>query len=121
MEDVTAIAIKDLDDRYHRVIAKEIARVAAKTVASEQVKDKNWALGMLFNVVNSANEQADLRSWETLPAHFRIARLVVPPDRPLPLAADIYSPEGRLIETVDLGERILRAGETLFLYHRTLY
>jgi len=121
VEDVSAIAVKDLKDRYHRVVAKEVARVAAKTVASEQVKDKNWVLGSILNLVNSANEQADLRSWETLPAHFRIARLPVPPEEKLPLAVEIRAPDGRLIETVDLGEATLAPGETLFLYHRTLY
>lgn len=121
VEDVSSIAVKDLRDRYGRVVAKEIARVAAKTVASEQVKQKNEILGFLLNLVNSANEQADLRSWETLPAQFRIARVLVPPDLPFPLSADIYAPDGRKIETVGLGEWTLRPGETLFLYHRTLY
>lgn len=121
VEDVSAIAVKDLKDRYHRVVAKEVARVTAKTVASEQLKDRNWVLGSILNLVNSANEQADLRSWETLPANFRIARLPVPPEETLPLSVDIRAADGRLIETVDLGEATLAPGETLFLYHRTLY
>lgn len=120
VEDVASIAPKDLEDRYHRVIAKEAARLAAKTVEVKQVKDKNWVLGTLLNFVNSANEQADLRSWETLPSNFQMARLVVEPGYYESVTLDLYGGSGQVVDTVDLGPWEVEAGRTRFLYYRTL-
>jgi hypothetical protein len=120
-ENVAAIAVKDLDDRYHRVVAKELARAALKQVEVNKVKKKNWFLGTALNVVNSANEQADLRSWELLPAQFQIVRLLVEPGFHDHVQLDLVGTVGAVLETVDLGPVELEAGESRFLYYRTLY
>lgn len=121
VENVAAIALKDLDDRYHRVLAKEIARATFKQVEVSKVKDKNWFLGTVLNLVNSANEQADVRSWELLPAQFQLARLLVEPGYHEKIELDLIGKSGEPLETVDLGGVELDRGETRFLYYRTLH
>ncbi|MFH1276783.1 MAG: hypothetical protein ABIK65_00160 [Candidatus Eisenbacteria bacterium] len=118
--DVSAIAVKDLEDRYHRVIAKQAARLLVKHVEVDKVKKENWLLGTVLNLVNSANEQADLRSWETLPGSFQMARLTLPPGYYDRSTLELYGKGGRIVDTVDLGPWEVVAGRTRFLYYRTL-
>jgi hypothetical protein len=118
--DVTAIAIKDLEDRYHRVVAKELARLALKHAEVEKLEKKNSILGHLLNFVNTLNERADLRSWETLPSNFQIARLVLPAGAYPKVELDLHPHEGAPVETIDLGPWEVKAGETRFFCYRTL-
>ncbi|MFH1681830.1 MAG: hypothetical protein ABIH26_14465, partial [Candidatus Eisenbacteria bacterium] len=118
--DVAGIAAKDLEDRYHRVVAKGLARMVLKHVEVEKVKKKNTILGHVLNIVNTLNERADLRSWETLPSNFQIARVVIPPGYYEKVEVDLISPRGERLSTVDLGPWELEPGRTRFLYHRTL-
>lgn len=120
VEDVAAIAIKDLKDRYHRVVAKELVRLAAKHASVEAMKEKNTILGYILNFVNSANEHADLRSWETLPANFQIARLPVEPGHYPNIYLELYGWSDERIDTIDLGAWDIQPGKTVFIYHRTL-
>ncbi len=120
VSNVTAIAIQDLDDRYKRVIAKELLRATVKQVEVKKVKEKSWLAGTLLNMVNSANEQADVRSWELLPANFQIARLLVEPGYYDSVHLDLLDALGGDPEPVDLGGIEIGAGETRFLYYRTL-
>lgn len=89
-EDITAIAQKDLADRIGRISAKTIARATAKyaltrTAEHETKKskgnDSGALVGLLGNIYSLATEQADTRSWRTLPGAIRMARVPVPPGR----------------------------------------
>ncbi|UCD84376.1 MAG: hypothetical protein JSU92_14055 [Deltaproteobacteria bacterium] len=84
VEDITAIAFKDLEDRINRIRIKTIARAAVKFALAhavgKAVEDKKGeAAGKFFKklttVVASATEKADKRSWRTLPAQIRMARV----------------------------------------------
>ncbi|MEW6681499.1 MAG: hypothetical protein AB1451_01040 [Nitrospirota bacterium] len=90
VEDITAIAQKDLADRIGRISAKAIARAAAKYAATRAAEhgvnqskgDGSGAIvGLLGNLYGLASEQADTRSWRTLPGAIRMARILVPPGR----------------------------------------
>lgn len=120
VEDIGSIAVKDLDDRYHRVLVKQVARATLKYVEVKKAQKKNEFLGALLNAINSVNERADLRSWETLPANFQIARLFVEPGYHETVQAELLDRNGRVIETIDLGGVELLPGETRFLFYRTL-
>ncbi len=120
VEDVASIAVKDLDDRYHRVLVKQVARATLKYVEVKKAQKKNEFLGALLNVINSVNERADLRSWETLPANFQIARIFVEPGYHETVQAELLDRNGSVIETVELGGVELKPGETRFLFYRTL-
>ena len=93
MEDITAIAVKDLDDRLLRTTVKAVARAAWKFALAEAVrvgvrgsiKDKEAGAvagaiaGAVAHMIAVASEEADKRSWATLPDRIFVGRLRVPP------------------------------------------
>ncbi len=84
-EDINQIAVKDLDDRKGRILLKAAARAAAKQVAIHQIantskdRESRELIITLFNIVNIFLEQADTRSWRTLPGEIYLTRVYVPP------------------------------------------
>lgn len=87
-EDIGAIAVKNLEDRKVRVIAKAIARPAGKYIAQKAIENRvehnhgdaaALAVKIVGSLYNIISERADLRSWQTLPAQIRIGRLLVEP------------------------------------------
>lgn len=67
VQDINEIALKNLDDRKVRVIAKTVARAAVKQAASDNLIQNDQAKA-LFNVFNTlVLEKADTRTWRTLP------------------------------------------------------
>jgi len=93
MEDITAIAVKDLDDRLFRTMVKAVARAAWKYAMAEavraevrgSVKDKETGAiagaiaGAVAHFIAVETEKADTRSWATLPARIHVGRMKVPP------------------------------------------
>ncbi len=88
VEDITAIAFKDLEDRINRVRAKAIARAAVKFALAHAAgkyaeKKKGKDAGKFFKKLTTAiatvTEKADKRSWQTLPAQIRMARTTLEP------------------------------------------
>jgi len=93
MEDLTAIAIKDLDERIVRTSAKAVARAAWKYALAEGMrvgvrgavgKDHGGDLagaiaGALAHIAAIGTEEADKRSWVTLPDRIQVGRVLVPP------------------------------------------
>ncbi len=93
MENVTAIAAKDLEERLFRTAVKAVARAAWKYALAEAVRagvrgavgDKETGAlagavaGALVHIFAIASEEADKRSWATLPDRIYVGRLKVPP------------------------------------------
>jgi hypothetical protein len=79
VEDVNRIALKNLDDRKGRVIARTLLRAAVKQVAIESAahqtdEQTGEVIRTLLNVLNLFVERADVRSWQTLPGEIHMAR-----------------------------------------------
>jgi hypothetical protein len=118
-EDISAIAIANLENRKYRLIAKSAARSAGKYFLAkkqaENIGKKHGELagdaallaGSLYNIYS---EQADIRSWQTLPGEVRIARL-----RVLPGVYQFY------LNNDFLGEYDLQEGQKKMLIHRTTF
>jgi hypothetical protein len=93
MEDITAIASKDLEERLLRTIVKAVARAAWKRALAEAVQvgvrsavqDKETGAfagaiaGAVARIFAISTEEADKRSWATLPDRIHVGRLRVPP------------------------------------------
>ncbi len=88
MEDVSAIAFKNLKNRMDMIMARAIARAAIKYIlahAASQAVGKQFGQGWGLltqvgsNIIAAATEVADTRSWTTLPSQIRMARIKVPP------------------------------------------
>jgi len=95
VENVEEIAIKDMEDKIGRIYARTVARAIIKyTLAyaggagagkvaehfgGETVgKITGFLAKKAFAAAASATEEADKRSWQILPAQFRIGRVILP-------------------------------------------
>ncbi len=125
--DIGELAHRDLKARKALVLAKSIARPALKYLAQrsekEALRKEHGAaaaevFGLFSNLYNFYTEQADLRSWQSLPAKVFAARLVV---RPGPYQAGIESLDaaGGVLAREEAGALDLKAGETYFLIRRS--
>ena len=86
-EDVTEIARKSLEDRLALEYLKAGGRAVLKFLASEKAKSEwkkegdeigNLAKSLLIDVAVVASEQADTRTWRSLPARMLIIRAQLP-------------------------------------------
>jgi hypothetical protein len=119
-EDVNRIAVKNLEDRKGRIMAKTIARAVVKQAAihgaANQIKDDTAreATKLLMNIINIAVERADTRAWRTLPGEIYMSRAYVPEGR--------YGLSVRMCDQRRLLEPIkVKAGETRFVLYQTMY
>lgn len=76
---IDEVAIKALDGDYSRLVASRVAGIATKAVLSEQLRQKNEALGQLAWLAMNIADRADLRQWSTLPKTIQFARTLVKP------------------------------------------
>lgn len=77
--DVRALAVKALKERAPLIATRQIIRAVAKGVTAAEAKKKMGELGQFAaNVWNLVSENADLRSWLTLPSNAQILRTTLP-------------------------------------------
>jgi hypothetical protein len=94
VHNVTALADKALAERMAGITAKALARAATKFAVAEGItrgaqhaggKDAGPLIGLLVGLLAKglavASEEADKRSWQTLPDEIHLARAWVPPGR----------------------------------------
>jgi hypothetical protein len=92
VNNVTALADKALSERMAGITAKALARAGTKfaaaegtTRAAEQLAGRDWGplVGLVVGLVTKgfavASEEADKRSWQTLPDEIHLGRVWVPP------------------------------------------
>jgi hypothetical protein len=78
--DVNRVARISLAKRAKAIIAKEAARVFAKEAIAQQVeKENDPVVSFMTRLVLMAMEEADTRSWQTLPARHTLLRLRIEP------------------------------------------
>jgi hypothetical protein len=119
-QDVNAIAVRDLQDKSAALTLKATARALAKFQAAREVQKQAREAGgaaeiLAFvgtNLYTLFSEQADIRSWRTLPGRIYVARVTLEPGKQ---RAQIYVEAGGASRQVDLGELDLKAGQKLFL------
>jgi len=114
-EDVFAIAKEELDHDMPRIVAKTLARALIKYKAKDAIEDsygKIW--GAIANIAGAATEQADLRTWLSLPRAIHIAEVYTEPGSYdlLPQQAGPSSEAGSDQQAVQLE---LDAGTTTFV------
>jgi len=122
VSDINSIAVKSLEGKKSRIIAKTIARAAAKQMVIQGIastrknREQQQAASVFLNVLNLlAVEKADIRVWRTLPGQILIARVFVAPGT--------YT--SRLTwcrhQTFDLGVVTVAKAKTRFLFLDTRY
>jgi hypothetical protein len=119
-EDVTAIAARTLEDRLSLIYLKSGGRALLKFLAAEKAKSelsknsddkvRNFLGSLAVDLTVAVTEQADVRTWRTLPAEFQIARLNIAPGD---YTVRVSSSDGKYILP---GEPVnVRAGKSTFL------
>lgn len=109
--DFSALAARALREKLPGIITRQIIRATAKGVAAKQAADSggDWAalLVMLFNL---STEQADLRSWLTLPAYAQMGHFWLPSGS---TALELKEHQGH---TIWNGDVTIMPGRTTWVY-----
>ncbi|OGR99318.1 MAG: hypothetical protein A2V88_03830 [Elusimicrobia bacterium RBG_16_66_12] len=129
MEDVSAIAMKDLAERQALIKVRAIARATVKYILAKAAADavakkygkNSWqalAAQVGGSAVAAATEIADTRAWATLPSQFRMARMRLPPGTH-DVTVSYTSPTGSLIATRTFKAVSVKKGGRTYLHDRT--
>ncbi len=77
--DTGALAVKALKEQVPAMLVRQILRARTKYEMQKQASKQGGVLGQFAaNIYNLVSEQADLRSWLTLPANAQGVRLALP-------------------------------------------
>jgi len=123
-ENISGIAVKNLEDRVGRIMAKTIARAVTKYLASKGAEElgrkaggklAGKLAGFMVNVVGVATEAADTRSWLTLPDNIQIARVSLPPGD-YEARLSFYSYGGGAVESAVVPVKITKNKKTFITY-----
>ncbi len=119
VEDVEAIALKNFAEEEPKILLKTIARGVVKYLAFRTAKKKTGEVaGLLVNIFNIATENADTRSWLTLPNSFGMARMSLPSGK-YDLQLSFRDDRGREVESTTLQNVEIRSNDFTFLNYRT--
>ncbi len=103
---VSALAARGLAEQMPGILTRQVARAVTKAVASKAAKDAGGTWGELAaTLYNVLSEQADLRSWLTLPAHIQVLSAWVDPGTATVALGGVWS-----------GDVTLKAGKTTLVY-----
>ncbi len=113
-------AVRELDNRLAGIMAKKIGGVVLKQAAAigvEQATDSPLA-GAVTSLLLHLTDDADLRSWTTLPAELHVLRAVVPAGTHQ-VSLDLTTRSGHAIKGVRQWNNLsLKSGQHVFLHHR---
>lgn len=134
-QNITAIAIQNLNDQIGRIKAKTIARQVAKYIAAKGIqaggeklaKSKNSTAqgvgiamqigGFLFGAGSAIAEEADKRSWITLPSTVNVGRVFAPAGD-VNLEVEFLAANGAVIDRATLPAKVT-PGKPVFVTYRT--
>lgn len=120
--DLSAVFGLTFDEGEGSRMVRTIARALAKYLAVQAVKkDKDGkdheVAGFFANLVASATERADTRSWSLLPGELQMARLRLPTGDHA-MTVDILDDAGHVVRTADYPSVRVVRGEHTVLYQR---
>ena len=75
VEDVENIAIKTFNSQRTEILLRTLIRAVGKYLIYREANKENKALGLLVNLAGVVTEQADTRSWQTLPNQIFMVRM----------------------------------------------
>ena len=78
VEDVETIAIETFNAQRPIILLRTLVRAVGKYVIFRKTEKKNETLGLLTNLFGVLTEQADTRSWRTLPNQIFMVRMPLP-------------------------------------------
>ena len=78
VEDVESIAIETFNAQRPIILLRTLGRALGKYLIYRKANKENETLGLLLNLAGVVTEQADTRSWRTLPNQIFIVRMFLP-------------------------------------------
>ena len=119
--DLSDAVVADYRRRRAQVLARTVARAAAKYVVTKQAEKKHGEVGeWVASLGANALERADTRSWHLLPGQIAVTRLTLPVGRHR-LSAELAAEDAKgpsASRRVDLGEVEVRPGRVTFVTTR---
>ena len=117
LTNIDTMARRQLKDQMPGILLRTVIRAALKSVAQEQANKGGLVLGLAANVVAVVSEQADDRSWRTLPERISVARAMLPQGLQ---TIEFQTGNGSFRKEVEIGNRftiipIRITGGTVFL------
>jgi hypothetical protein len=80
--DLNALAARALRERMPAIMTRQIIRATAKAMVPQLARgDEREVLVFIMSLYSLISEQADLRSWTTLPQDAQVLRTACPPGR----------------------------------------
>ena len=130
--DLGAAAKKNLDDQFPTLMVRAAARGALKYGAAQGIGhgvrssmdgNEGQLIGALATAIATmaviASEEADIRTWQTLPGEIQFGRLWLAPGK-YTITMDSYDGKGKKLRASSPHHITLSAGETRFLTQRIL-
>ena len=102
LTNIDAMARRQLKDQMPGILLRTVIRAVVKSVAQDQAYKGGLALGIAANVATVATEQADDRSWRTLPERISIARATLPQGKQ---TIEFQNSNGTFRQEVEIGSR----------------
>ena len=103
-----------------RAVVKQVLATQARHAATQAADDETMGelAGMVVDIFGALTEKADTRQWFTLPAQVRLSRLFLPAGTHQ-IRLLLQDGNGNIIGEHDFGTVRVKAGQRLFLQHRT--
>ena len=118
VEDVETIAIETFKAERPIILLRTLVRGVGKYLLTRQADKKNEALGLLTNLAGVLTEQADTRSWQTLPNQIFMVRMPLPAGTHT-LNLSFLDANGRGSGSQSVPNIKIDANRITFLNHRT--
>ena len=118
VEDVENIAIETFNAQRPMILFRTLGRALLKYLGTRKVREKNEALGLLTNLAGVLTEQADTRSWQTLPNQIFMVRMPLP-EGTHTLTLSFLDANGQVRGSQSVPDIRIDANRITFLNHRT--
>ena len=118
VEDVETIAIETFNAQRPLILLRTLARALGKYLIYRKANKENEALGLLVNLAGVVTEQADTRSWRTLPNQIFMVRMPLPVGTHT-LKLSFLDANGRVRGSQSVPDIKINANRITFLNHRT--
>ena len=117
VEAIDQIAQQTLQAYMPAITARAVARAVIKYNMAREAGRQNDVAGLLVNIVGFVTEQADTRSWLTLPTNIHMTRLAVPAGN-YNLSVELLDQSGQVRYTTNLTDIKVNVGERRYIsYH----
>ncbi len=107
--DMGEVASKSLDKRAAQYLTRQAIRAGAKEAIAQKIGNENEFAEVLARVVLFLLEEADTRSWETLPGNLALARIALDAGAHVITISSGYSNPVRLEVDIQAGKRVYRS------------